>query len=42
MSEPFEARYHGACEGCLEAIKPGDLVKYTDDGELVHVRCEYR
>lgn len=34
----FTARYSGECEGCGEAIEPGDQAGYVDD-ELVGECC---
>jgi hypothetical protein len=38
MGRPFEARYHGTCPACDEAIKPGQQVRFDDDA-LVHDDC---
>ena len=35
----FEARYHSDCADCGWRIKPGDLAKYDDRGDVVHVVC---
>lgn len=35
----FVARYHGECAHGDE-IKPGELVNYNADDELVHTNCE--
>jgi hypothetical protein len=35
----FRAQYGGTCESCWERIKPGQLVRYTSDGQLVHADC---
>ncbi len=38
--KPFPARFRGSCGACDEPIDPGDLVRYDDDSDLVHDRCE--
>jgi hypothetical protein len=35
----FIAKYHGPCTAG-DHISPGDLVKYDDDDELVHINCD--
>lgn len=39
MSSTFEARYGGTCEDCGERFKPGDLIRYEGDGDLIHADC---
>jgi len=36
----FEAKYHGRCAACEERIIPGEHVRYSEDDEIVHNRCE--
>ena len=36
----FEAKYHGRCDACDERIIPGEHVRYSEDDEIVHNRCE--
>lgn len=36
----FEARYSGYCHAeCGERIEQGDLVRYSDEGDLLHEDC---
>lgn len=35
----FEARRHSDCGECGWRIKPGDLAKYNDRDDVVHVVC---
>lgn len=35
---PFEASYHGTCQGCEHHITPGDIVRYVD-GYVEHHIC---
>lgn len=36
----FPARYQDQCAAdCGISIKPGDMVRYDDDDEIVHVSC---
>ena len=39
MSE-FEARYPGKCAACDGRITPGENVRYSEDDEIMHSRCE--
>lgn len=41
MSSPFAARYGGRCPACGHGIIPDDLVRYTEDDELVHDECAH-
>lgn len=36
MSRPFPARFLGSCPACGDDIDPGQLVRYDDDGRVVH------
>lgn len=36
----FTARYDGRCCMCDKRIDAGDEVRYDDDDDLVHARCE--
>lgn len=36
----FEARFPGRCAACEERIAPGEQVRYSEDDELAHNRCE--
>lgn len=36
----FEAKYHGRCDACDERIIPGEHVRYSEDDEIIHNRCE--
>jgi hypothetical protein len=35
----FTACYHGPC-AAGDRIQPGELVKYDDEGQIVHVNCD--
>jgi hypothetical protein len=36
----FEARYPGRCAACEERIIPGEHVRYSEEDEIIHNRCE--
>ena len=36
----FEARYPGRCAACDSRIIPGEHVRYSEDDEIMHNRCE--
>lgn len=40
MSNVFKAKYPGRCGACDERIAVDDLVKYDEDDDLVHAKCE--
>lgn len=40
MGRPFAARFLGSCPECGDDIDPGQLVRYDDDGRVVHNDCD--
>ena len=35
----FTAQYAGTCDSCEEPIRPGQSVRYTAAGDVVHAGC---